>query len=240
MLRRTLLAATLPLAPVAAAGHSALQWVAGDLPPWGWRTPSGAQGYAHDLVTAMAQRLGRKVDVAYYPWARAVRLAEQGEAVGVFPLARTPDREAKFRWLIPLMAVRYVFLTLATDKPPTLDELRRRHIGLLRGSPIIQNLRAERFASVVEAKDYSDLLRMLSQRSIDAVYAGGPMLDAAIDQYGYDRAQFTGHVTLGEATLYLAASLRVADKEAELWLKAYAALEDDGTVARLRRRYLLR
>lgn len=238
MLRRALLVASLPLAPTATAGNSALQWVAGDLPPWGWRTPSGAQGYAHDLVTAMAQRLGRKVDVAYYPWARAVRLAEQGEAVGVFPLARTPDREAKFRWLIPLMPVRYIFLTPATDKPPTLDELRRHHVGVLRGSPIIQNLRAERFTSVVEAKDYNDLLRMLSQHTIDAIYAGGPMLDAAIDQYGYDRSQFSSHVTLGEATLYLAASLSAADRECELWRKAYAALEEDGTVARLRRRYL--
>lgn len=236
LLRRTLITASLCL-PLAARARP-LQWVAGDLPPWGWRTPAGPRGYAQELVTAMAQRLGRTGEVSYYPWARAVRLAEQGDAVGVFPLARTPDREARFRWLIPLMAVRYVFLTAAGDKALTLSDLRTRPVGVLRGSPIAQNLRAEGFTRITEAKDYSDLLRLLSERGIAAIYAGGPMLDAAIDQYGYDRARFDAAVSLGEATLYLAASLRLQEAEAELWLKAYAALEEDGTVARLRRRYL--
>lgn len=236
--RRLLLASSFALTVPAFAVSAELQWVAGDLPPWGWRTPSGAQGYAHDLVIAMARQLGRDGQVSYYPWARAVRMAELGDAVGVFPLARTPDREAKFRWLIPLTTVRYVFLTAATDRPPTLDELRQRPIGVLRGSPIIRNLRNERFTRVIEAKDYSDLLRMLSERTIHAIYAGGPMLDSAIEQYGYDRAQFSSHLTLGEAPLYLATSPRLPDQEAQQWLKAYAALEEDGTVARLRRRYL--
>jgi polar amino acid transport system substrate-binding protein len=236
--RRALIATLLTLPPAFALGAPEMQWVAGDLPPWSWRTPAGPQGYAHDLVMAMMQRLGRNGTVSYFPWARAVRLTEQGEAVGVFPLARTPDREARFRWLIPLSAVRYVFLTAAADGPVTLDALRQRPVGVLRGSPIVRNLRAQRFTRVVEAKDYSDLLRMLSQRVIHAIYAGGPMLDAAIEQYGYERAQFASHLSLGESTLYIAASLRLPDPEAALWLKAYAALEEDGTVARLRRRYL--
>ena len=84
----------------------------------------------------------------------------------------------------------------------------------------------------------SDIQGAPGQRTIHAIYAGAPMLDAAIDQYGYERSQFATPATLGEAMLYIAASPRVAEKEADLWRKAYAALEEDGTVARLRRKYL--
>ncbi len=214
-----------------------LEWVAGDLPPFSWRSPKGSHGYAHDLVLLMAQQIGRAVQVSYYPWARAVRLTEQGSNVGVFPLARTPDREQRFQWLVPLMTVRYVLITLAGAQRLSLADLRALRVGVLRGSPIAQNLQAERFTTIVDGKDYKDLLRMLRNGTLDAVYAGAPMLDAAMDEYGYARQQFTAQQVLGEARLYMAASLGAAPEEARLWQKAYQQLVDDGSVERLRRRY---
>jgi polar amino acid transport system substrate-binding protein len=115
--------------------------------------------------------------------------------------------------------------------------LRTVRVGVLRGSPIVRNLRAESFTTIVEGKDYRDLLRMLVGGSLDAVYAGAPMMDAAMVEYGYTRQQFMTHHSLGEARLYVAASLGLAPEEAQLWRKAYQQLEDDGSVERLRRRY---
>lgn len=238
--RRLLLAAsTLMLAPARAA--PLLEWVAGDLPPFGWSTPEGPRGFAQELVAAMAQRLGRRAEVRYMPWARAVRMVAQGDHFGVFPLARTPDREARFQWLVPLMAVRYGLYTLATPANEGrlgLAQRRRQRIGVLRGSPIVANLRAEGFESIVDAKDYHDLLRQLRAGLIDAVYAGAPMLEAAMDEYGHPRTLFTLQATVGEATLYMATSLGLHPAEAQRWVDAYRQLEEDGTVARLRQRYL--
>jgi polar amino acid transport system substrate-binding protein len=214
-----------------------LEWVAGDLPPFAWRAPNGARGYAHELVLLMAQQIGRSTQVSYYPWARAVQLTERSDRIGIFPLARTPDRERRFQWLVPLMTARYVFITPATDHLLSLGELRGLRVGVLRGSPIVRNLRAEQFTTVVEGKDYRDLLRMLTGGSLDAVYAGAPMIDAAMSEYGYKRQQFTTHQALGEARLYMATSLGLAPDEARLWQKAYQQLEEDGSVERLRRRY---
>jgi polar amino acid transport system substrate-binding protein len=248
--RRLTLAAGLALAPLLTltAGQapasepgtpdSPLQWVAGDLPPFAWISTNGPQGYAHELAIRMAQRLGRPLHVSYYPWARAVKMAKEGDHYGIFPLARTPDREQQFRWLIPLMTVRYAFVGRAGKTPQTLDQLRSQRIGVLRGSPIIRNLQAERFSQIVEAKDYKDLLRLLQMDAITAIYAGAPMLQAAIDEYGFERGLFQTHTTLGEATLYMGASLKVSDAEAERWTKAYQQLQADGTVARLQQRYL--
>jgi polar amino acid transport system substrate-binding protein len=240
--RRSLLMA--PAAWVGSAWSSSgpasagLQWVAGNLPPFALDSPAGSRGFAHDLAMAMAQRLGRPQEVTYVPWARAVRMAEQGPNVGVFPLARTPDREANFQWLVPLMTVRYGLYTLATESRLELEQLRPLRVGVLRGSPIAANLRAERFKTIIEAKDYRDLLRLLRARTLDAVYAGTPMLEAAMDEYGQARPLFVLQTTLGEATLYMAASLHADAAETQRWVAAYRQLEDDGTVMRLRRRYI--
>ncbi|MBI3349260.1 MAG: transporter substrate-binding domain-containing protein [Burkholderiales bacterium] len=214
-----------------------LEWVAGDLPPFAWRTSNGPRGYAHELVLLMAQQLGRSTQVNYYPWARAVQLTDRSDRVGIFPLARTPDREKRFQWLVPLMTARYVLITPATDRRLSLNDLRTVRVGVLRGSPIVRNLTAEHFTTLVEGKDYKDLLRMLVDGGLDAVYAGAPMLDAAMGEYGYTRRQFTTQQSLGEARLYMAASLGLAPEEAQLWRKAYQQLVDDGSVERLRRRY---
>lgn len=249
--RRDFLERLVVLAPapvlVPQAAHSSariaddeLQWVAGDLPPFAWQAGDGsAQGYAHDLALAMSQKLGRPGRVSFYPWARAVKMASEGSRFGVFPLARTPEREHRFRWLIPLMRVQYTFVGRAEDKPMTLDQLRRSPmIGVLRGSPIISNLQNEEFRNIREAKDYKDLLRMLNEKSLTAIYAGAPMLQAAIDEYGHSRAAYITHTTLGEATLYMGASLGLPEAEAERWIKAYQQLQADGSVARLQQRYL--
>jgi ABC-type amino acid transport substrate-binding protein len=214
-----------------------LSWVAGDLPPFAWMSPDGPRGYAHELAVLMAQRLGRAPQVDYVPWARAVRMVEQSDHVGVFPLARTPDRETRFQWLVPLMTARYVFITRATGSKLSLAQLRGMRVGVLRGSPITANLREEKFSDIVDGKDYKDLLRMLDNGSLQAVYAGAPMLDAAIDTYGYARQHFSVQQSLGEARLFMAASRQLAPEEAARWQKAYQQLEDDGSAEKLRRRY---
>ena len=216
---------------------SQLEWVAGDLPPFAWQSASGPRGYGHELVLLMAQQLGRSTQVSYYPWARAVQLTERSDSVGIFPLARTPDREKRFQWLVPLMTARYVLITPATDHRLNLAQLRTLRVGVLRGSPIVRNLQAEQFTTLIDGKDYKDLLRMLVNGSLDAVYAGAPMLDAAMSEYGYTHQQFTTHLALGEARLYIAASPGLVPDEARLWQKAYQQLEGDGSVERLRRRY---
>ena len=248
--KRLALVASLALVPLSAllpgralaaepvTAEAPLEWVAGDLPPFAWIGTSGPQGYAHELAIRMAQRLGRPLHVSYYPWARAVKMAREGEHYGIFPLARTPDREQQFRWLIPLMTVKYVFVARAGGAPQTIEQLREQRVGVLRGSPIARNLQAEHFRQVVEAKDYRDLLRLLQMGSIAAIYAGAPMLHAAIDEYGFDRSQYQTQATLGEATLYMGTSLKVSDTEAERWTRAYQQLQADGTVARLQQRYL--
>src|SRR6478609_9328933 len=122
----------LMLSPALAAPTTSgpLVWTAGNLPPFAWLNAGGPQGYAYELVVQMAARMGRQSEVGFYPWARAVRMAQDGETFGVFPLARTPDREQKFHWLIPLAHVRYTFFGRGGTELGNLDALRQARIGV--------------------------------------------------------------------------------------------------------------
>jgi len=243
-MRRSFVVALAALAvqagPASAQGGERLQWLGGDLPPFVWQGSNGPQGYAYELLVLLSRKLARKPELAFYPWARSVKLTQEGEAHGVFPLARTPDREAQFRWLIPLAHVHYSFFaSSASTEAMGIDLLRTRKIVVLRGSPIIRNLQAQGFTNILEAKDYRDMLRMVAMGVAAAAYAGAPMLQAAMQEFGFKPADYRMVATLGDADLYMGTSLRLDAAEAQAWLDAYRALEQDGSVARLQKKYLL-
>lgn len=229
------------LAGMPAKADGGIEWLGGDLPPFIWKEGGSPRGYGVELIVAMAERQNRQAVVDFYPWARAVATARNGDRYGVLPLARTPDREAHFRWLIRLAHVDYTFFARhdggIARQVDDLEALRTRRIGVLRGSPIIANLQAEHFTRIVSATNYAELLRLLDVGSIDAAYAGRPMMTAAIAQSGYPGKHFVTGVSLGDADLYIGTSLKLDAHEAERWLQAYRALLADGTVTRLRRKY---
>ena len=218
-----------------------IEWLGGDLPPFIWKETDNPRGYGVELIAEMSTRLQRPVDINFLPWARAVATARDGSHYGVLPLARTPDREDHYRWLIKLAHVRYTFFYLRKGEGASfandLDALRSKKVGVLRGSPIINNLQNERFSQIVTATTYNDLLRLLDIGAIDAAYAGYPMMTSAIRQSSFAENTFGAGTSLSSADLYIGTSLRVDADEADRWLKAYKTLQSDGTVARLRRKY---
>lgn len=217
-----------------------LRWLGGDLPPFVWQGSNGPQGYAYELLVLMAQKLGRKPDLSFFPWARSVKLTLEGETYGVFPLARTPDRETQFRWLIPLAHVHYgFFASSANSGLQGIDQLRTQKVVVLRGSPIIRNLQAQGFTDITEAKDYRDMLRLVAMGVATAAYAGTPMIQSAMQEFGFRPADYRLVTTLGNADLYMGTSLRLDPAEAQHWLDAYRTLEQDGSVARLQKKYQL-
>lgn len=218
-----------------------IEWLVGDLPPFAWKDGENPRGYGIDLIAAMANRLGRPVAISPVPWARAVVTTREGSHYGVLPLARTPDREDHFRWLIKLAHVQYTFFAHRKQDGATvindIEALRTRKIGVLRGSPIINNLQTAKFTQIVAATNYNDLLRLLEMGAIDAAYAGQPMLLAAIRLSSFPENTFVAGTSLGSADLYIGTSLKLDADEVERWSSAYKALQNDGTVAKLRRKY---
>ncbi|MFZ6760055.1 substrate-binding periplasmic protein [Undibacterium sp. Ji50W] len=230
-----------PTGQAQSAAVEPIRWVTAEFPPFIWLQQNVPQGYAYELITAMSNQLGRQPALTFYPWSRVVKMSKEGKSYGLFPLARTPDRETSFKWLVPLSKVNYSFFGHHTGKisieKASLEQLRGMRIGILRGSSLEKDLQARNFRHIQYEKNYQDLLKMLSLGGIDAIYAGYPMLISAIEEYGFRLEDFHTGVTLGSAELYLASSLGLHEQEEKAWKTAYETLLKDGTVIKLKNKY---
>ena len=217
-----------------------LTWITSQFPPLIWKNAQGPQGYAHVLIEKMAERMGRRVEVGFYPWARILRMVEDGPGCATVPLARTPDREKRFRWLAPLLYTPYVFYGKSGASIDDVEVLRKSRIGVIRASASRAWLLKQGFTQLIETKDHSDLVRMVNNGSIDAMFAFEESMAGAIDAYDYKMEPLRAGLHLGGANYYIAASLDLSEEEASQWQQAWRELYRDGTLAQLQRQYKIR
>ena len=237
-------AADPPAEPAAAriqcGSTTQLSWITSQFPPLIWKNAQGPQGYAHVLIEKMAERMGRKVELEFYPWARVLRMVEDGPGCATVPLARTPEREKRFRWLAPLVYTPYVFYGKPGAPIDDLETLRKSRIGVIRASASKAWLVKQGFTQLIETKDHSDLVRMVNNGSIDAMFAFEEAMAGAIEAYDYKMEPLRAGLRLGGANFYFAASLDLSDEEASQWQQAWRELYRDGTLAQLQRQYKIK
>jgi polar amino acid transport system substrate-binding protein len=89
-----------------------LRFVTEDFPPFSYATAATgtedrAAGPFVEIVAAVCARLRIDCPVQLLPWRRALALAEDGEAQGIFTVIRSPDRERAFHLTRMLVTSRY-------------------------------------------------------------------------------------------------------------------------------------
>lgn len=72
-------------------------------PPFNYLDPESGTvtGPSADLVREIMRRAGVAYEIRLLPWNRAIRLAEEAPDTCVFSMNPTPEREPRFRWLVP-------------------------------------------------------------------------------------------------------------------------------------------
>lgn len=102
----------------------------GEWPPYlGEHLPH--YGVASRIVSEAFAEQGIRVDWSFYPWSRALLLAERGKRDGAAIWLRSPEREARFHISDPVVESRYVLLHRA-DYPfewSTIADLARHRLG---------------------------------------------------------------------------------------------------------------
>lgn len=134
LLLATLLAlATLATPALAAPRHLVL--VASEYPPY------TSEGLAHggpmsEITVTALRKAGYEVQVRFLPWARALRLAEQGLVDGLLAVWRSPARERVFLFSEPVIANRIMLCGRDGAMPVRYEGpamLRRYTVGVVRG-----------------------------------------------------------------------------------------------------------
>jgi polar amino acid transport system substrate-binding protein len=205
-----------------------------EFPPYSVEKGPQAPGLLIELLQLLGLELGLELQPQYYPFARASLLAQRGPRTAIAPLARTPEREGQYRWLLPLFTQRYVLLAraerwLALQALPSLRELR---VAALRGSVSPPRLRALQYLNVSEEGSYEHLLRRLDEGSADLIYGSQPLFIGALRSSGRALRDYQLGPVLDELGVWLGGSPDFEEADAQALRAAMERLRRSGAYTR--------
>ena len=134
-------------------------WVLTSLePPFSLRNERGQlEGYLIEVVQGILAEADIQQEILAAPWERLIQESKNKPNVLVFPLARTPEREEDFHWVLPLTSNVYGVLgNPSSDKPiATLSDVNNvTPIGVLESDFRHKVLIAENIRDVAPYDDY--------------------------------------------------------------------------------------
>jgi polar amino acid transport system substrate-binding protein len=199
-----------------------------DWPPFSGESQKD-KGAAVAVVQAAFAAVGYKVDVAFYPWNRAVALVKDGgDFQGYFPEYAGADVEKDFILSAPLGSSPLGFAELAAS-PVTwnsLDDLKTKKIGVVDGYVNTDDLDARIAKGELHAdkanSDLTNLKKLLAERIDLAVIDRAVMNDLIRTtpqlKESADKLRFNGKI-LEDKTLHIAFR---KDAKGEAMAKAFA------------------
>lgn len=216
--------------------------LATELPPFALEKGEEAPGALVELVREMAHDMGQDVSVEYLPWTRAQLLAQNGAHMLILPLTRTPEREHRYRWLVPLYGKHFVFFALGNRSANALsvERLRNERIGVLRSAPEIRQLRKRGFTQVIEIESLEKMARMLKLGMVAALYGDELMNHCSLQKSGLNVADLTVSPPLETGVMWLGGSNDISDAEIASWRDALKHIRNDKTLARILSKYHLK
>lgn len=200
-----------------------------------------ATGEATVVVETVLQRAGLKdYQVNIYPWARAYSLALHQPNVLIYLIARTPEREALFKWVGEVVSLQVNFYKLKERKDITVHSLadaKKYTVGVLRDEVRHQYLQHQGFPKLELASQHIDNLRKLEHHRIDMIPMPEQALAALCKKFGNDCSKLEKVYTLEDLNvkLYIAYSKATTDDIVEKTKAALAQIRAEGTLDKIMR-----
>ncbi|MEJ6005849.1 transporter substrate-binding domain-containing protein [Paucibacter sp. AS339] len=219
---------------------AALRLVTGDLPPFAAGPPADRPGVLVELAEELLRRIGQPTKTEFFPWARALLLSSSQPRILVLPLTRTPEREAKYQWLVKLYVQHFVFINRADQARITqLEQARRLRISVLRGAPSAAQLLRAGFSEeqLVWAGSVEETLRQLERGHADAIFASEEITLDMVRVSGRKTADFQVGLMLESGEIWLAAGGGVTELEQQRLRDVHRAMRADGSIERLFKSY---
>ncbi|QYF92723.1 transporter substrate-binding domain-containing protein [Massilia sp. PAMC28688] len=239
--RHTLCCCLLVLLPCLlrpALAHAPVTVLTSELPPMAMAASPLGAGAQHEMVLELGRRTGIPFAVSFVPWRRAMLLSVSTPRTAIFPLTRSPEREARYRWLAPLYRETFLFLSLKGSSFDAAAPERSKHlrIAILRGSLMVGAMQQQGYR-VVEASSVAEALRLLQRGIVHAVVGNRDIFIALLR--GQRAERFVMSAPVRETATWLGGSLDFTEGDAALLQGAMKQMTADGTYAKILRKYKL-
>ena len=114
--------------------RAAITVVTEELPPYNMTLDGKLTGIGTELVEAVMAEAGEAARIQSMPWARAYDTALNSPNVLIYSIARTPQREALFKWVGIIAPTRWFLFSLPGTKfeLKSLDDARKYQIATVK------------------------------------------------------------------------------------------------------------
>lgn len=191
---------------------------------------SAKKGLLYDLVAAMMKLQNESTPIEFMGWADAVKISKEQKNVLIFPMTRTPSREADYVWLTKIFDMDRSYAGRPGSAPVgnTAAAKALAGVGTTVNSASLDYLKKQGLTNIVEFPTSRELMKALLDGKVDAAYQPNPFSKADWKAVGGQ-----GALVLGEpqerSAAYLAAS-KGSDAKPDDWQGALQVLEQEGVV----------
>ncbi len=177
-----------------------------------------------------------RIDV--YPWARAYQIAQRQPNTLIYPIARTPDREARFKWVGEIQKIHFHFVKLSARKDISikkLDDARPYTIAVIRDDVRHVYLQNHGFTKLLPVAKWNDYVARLLKGQIDLLVLAESDLVRLCARDAATCKAFEESPAIDELTssLFMAYSRDTPDDIVERTRQALEHAKAQGDVARL-------
>ncbi|CAM3633007.1 substrate-binding periplasmic protein [Roseateles saccharophilus] len=203
-----------------------------EYPPYNMSGPNGTvTGISTDIVRALLDTAGYEYEITVYPWARAIALARTQVNTCVYSMSRTPEREALYKWVGPLVSNDWaLFARSGASRPQTLDEAMMMRIGSYQGDAIVAFLQTRGHLVDVAPSDDVNPRKLLAGR-IDFWATGRLIGQYRLKQQGIEGVEPV--LNFNHTEMYLACQIQLPDAQVLKLNQTLHGLEKSGAIKRI-------
>ncbi|HEY9101478.1 substrate-binding periplasmic protein [Chitinimonas sp.] len=210
-----------------------LMLVTEEYPPYNMSNEKGeVVGVSTDIVRELMAAAHFDYEVAAFPWARAIQMASTQVNTCVFSMSRTPEREALYKWVGPLVANDWaLFAKKPATHPSGLEQLQNARIGSYQGDAIVSWLQTRGYMVDVAPNDDVNPRKVLAGR-IDFWATGKLIGQYRLKQQKLDQ-QLEPVLVFNHTEMYLACQKGMPDEHIALLNTQLQELIKRGVVKRI-------
>ncbi|UGQ47955.1 substrate-binding periplasmic protein [Massilia endophytica] len=198
------------------------------------------QGCLLDVVAELMRRAGNRSPVQILPWSRALHLTRTTAYAALFPVTRTAEREAQFRWVGPL-SFEVAGLYRRRGRQPQVSDLEAakhlRAIAVTHSWYQHELLAGKGFRNLEVLTTQEQGIRMLLAGRVDLLAADSSTLLGSLRNIGHTMEELDLAFVFWRGSNYLAFAPQTPTAEVARWQAALERMKADGTMRALSARW---
>lgn len=216
-----------------------IKFYSAHFPPYTYEVGAKKGGAMYEISNEIIRRLELKTKIEFVPWPRARYEAETKKNVIIIPLARTPEREEHYTWLIHALDDPYVILAhkFTTFDISSIEATKKLRIGILKGSVADSLLKRLGYTNLDFSSNDLQNVRKLNLKRLDAWVAPLSAINQYKDQVGLGKDDLRVGYEFTILKEYIGASKHFDKEMAQKWSKTFEEMKKDGSYQAIMKKY---